>query len=62
MQFEALRHLDPMEEPSLAEMVEKSIDILSRNPDNGYFLYVEGIVFFFTPPNCISSCIEISFN
>lgn len=31
----------PVEEPSLVEMTEKAIKILSRNP-NGYFLLVEG--------------------
>ena len=44
MHFEALRPFDAMKEPSLAEMVDKSIDILSRNTENGYFLLVEGKV------------------
>ena len=42
MQYDALRHLDPLGEPSLAEMVDKSIDILSKNKEHGYFLHVEG--------------------
>ena len=42
MHFEALRPFDLMKEPSLAEMVDKSINILSRNTENGYFLLVEG--------------------
>ncbi|MFV0482421.1 MAG: alkaline phosphatase [Campylobacteraceae bacterium] len=32
---------DPNKEPSLAEMTQKAIDILSQNP-NGFFLMVEG--------------------
>jgi len=32
---------DPAKEPSLAEMTQKSIEILSKNP-NGFFLMVEG--------------------
>lgn len=28
-------------EPSLSDLVDKAIDILSKNP-NGYFLFVEG--------------------
>lgn len=32
---------DPAQEPSLAEMTTKAIDVLSQNP-NGYFLMVEG--------------------
>ncbi|MEW6425195.1 MAG: alkaline phosphatase [Bacillota bacterium] len=32
---------DPAKEPSLAEMTQKAIEILSRNP-NGFFLHVEG--------------------
>ena len=44
MQYEAVREeRDILGEPSLAEMVEKSINILSRNTEQGYFLYVEGI-------------------
>ena len=42
MHFEALRPIDLMKEPSLAEMVDKSINILSRNTENRYFLLVEG--------------------
>jgi len=32
---------DPSKEPSLAEMAEKAIEVLSRNP-NGFFLMIEG--------------------
>ncbi len=39
LQFELLRNKD--KEPSLSEMTEKAIKILSRNP-NGFFLLVEG--------------------
>ena len=46
MHFEALRPFDLMKEPSLPEMVDKSIDILSRNTENGYFLLVEGTAIF----------------
>jgi alkaline phosphatase len=35
---------NPILEPSLTEMTEKAIEILSRNP-NGYFLLVEGFHF-----------------
>ena len=46
MQYEAVREQrDGLGEPSLAEMVEKSINILSRNTEQGYFLYVEGKAF-----------------
>ena len=41
MQYEHDRPKDKAGEPSLAEMAEKSIDILSRNPE-GYVLLVEG--------------------
>jgi len=41
MQFEADRLDDPAGEPSLAQMTEKAIQILARNP-KGYFLLVEG--------------------
>jgi len=41
MQFEADRADDPAGEPSLAEMTEKAIEILSRDED-GFFLLVEG--------------------
>ena len=41
MQFEADRSEDTGGEPSLAQMTELAIDILSRNSD-GYFLLVEG--------------------
>ena len=47
MKFEVDRRLeeeqgeDDSKEPSLAEMVEKSLRILKRS-DNGFFLYAEG--------------------
>jgi alkaline phosphatase len=41
MQYEADRSEDPGGEPSLAQMTEKAIEILQRNP-KGYFLMVEG--------------------
>ena len=41
MQYEHDRAGDEAGEPSLAEMAEKTIDILSRNPE-GYVLLVEG--------------------
>jgi hypothetical protein len=48
MNFEVDRLSDKWGEPSIAEMVDKSIDILKRGP-TGYFLFVEGkIVFSFT--------------
>lgn len=39
MSYETLR--DASVEPSLAEMVEKAVNLLSKN-DKGYFLFVEG--------------------
>ncbi|CAK8698630.1 unnamed protein product [Clavelina lepadiformis] len=41
MQYEAERESDKAGEPSLAEMTQKSIEILRKN-SNGYFLLVEG--------------------
>ena len=41
MQFEVDRVLDRAGEPSIAEMTEKAIEILKKNP-NGFFLLVEG--------------------
>jgi alkaline phosphatase len=42
MQYEADRiEKNPIEEPSLTEMTQKAIELLSTNP-NGYFLLVEG--------------------
>ncbi len=41
MQWDAERVNDTAGEPSLTDMVDKAIDILSKNP-NGYFLFVEG--------------------
>ena len=42
MRYELDRHKDKGGEPSIAEMVEKAIKILQKNP-KGYFLLVEGI-------------------
>ena len=42
MRYELDRHKDKAGEPSIAEMVEKAIKILQKNP-KGYFLLVEGI-------------------
>jgi len=39
MSFEVFR--DPLKEPSLEEMTEKAIELLSQN-EKGYFLFVEG--------------------
>lgn len=44
MHYELDRSKDIEGEPSLAHMVEKAIDMLSRYPD-GYFLFVEGNYF-----------------
>ena len=41
MQYEWERNKDKAGEPSLAEMVDKAIKVLSYNQD-GYFLLVEG--------------------
>lgn len=41
MQYEVDRAEDAAGEPSIAEMTEKAIKILSKNP-KGYFLMVEG--------------------
>jgi alkaline phosphatase len=41
LQYELERQSSPEKEPSLAEMTEKAMDILSRNP-RGFFLMVEG--------------------
>jgi len=41
MKYEIDRENDPAGEPSLAEMTELAIDILSKDPD-GFFLMVEG--------------------
>ena len=43
MQYEVYREEDTAGEPSIADMVEKAINILKRS-DDGYFLFVEGIV------------------
>ncbi len=40
MEFEATRASDPAGEPSLADMTEKAISILSKNPE-GFFLVIE---------------------
>ena len=42
MHYELYRDKDKAGEPSIAEMVEKAIEILQKNP-KGYFLLVEGI-------------------
>lgn len=42
MHYELYRDKDKAGEPSIAEMVEKAIKILQKNP-KGYFLLVEGI-------------------
>ncbi len=41
MQYESDRALDTAGEPSLTEMTDKAIKMLSHNP-NGYFLHIEG--------------------
>lgn len=41
MQYEVDRAEDAAGEPSIAEMTEKAIKILNKNP-KGYFLMVEG--------------------
>jgi len=41
MQYEVDRANDSAGEPSIAEMTEKAIKILQKNP-KGYFLFVEG--------------------
>ena len=41
MQYEAEREDDAAGEPSLAEMVEKAIQMLRKN-SKGFFLFVEG--------------------
>ena len=43
MQYEVDRLNDTAGEPSITEMTEKAIQILSKNP-KGYFLFVEGNV------------------
>jgi alkaline phosphatase len=40
MEYEAKR-IKTLDQPSIVEMTEKAIQILSRNP-NGFFLFVEG--------------------
>ena len=42
MQYESDRiEKNPVDEPSIIEMTQKAIELLSTNP-NGYFLLVEG--------------------
>lgn len=41
MKYEVDRLSDPAGEPSIEEMTEMAIKILSKNP-KGYFLFVEG--------------------
>lgn len=43
MKYEFERKQDTAGEPSIADMVRKSIDILKRDK-NGYFLFVEGLL------------------
>ena len=47
MQYDLQRSEDKAGEPSLAEMTEKAIRILKRQP-KGFFLLVEGIISFIT--------------
>ena len=42
MNYEVDRAEDAAGEPSIAEMTEKAIKILQKNP-KGYFLFVEGM-------------------
>ena len=42
MNYEVDRSEDAAGEPSIAEMTEKAIQILQKNP-KGYFLLIEGI-------------------
>ena len=42
MQYESQR--DPSTDPTLAEMTEKAIEVLSKNK-NGFFLLVEGLLY-----------------
>ena len=42
MQYDLERNDGSNGEPSIAEMTQKAIEILSRNSPNGYFLFVEG--------------------
>ena len=53
MQYEADRNKDKLGEPSLAEMTEKAIRMLSRNP-KGYFLFVEGKKLYFSEHKVLS--------
>lgn len=47
MKYESERvEKNPLDEPSILEMTQKAIELLSVNP-NGYFLLVEGNVYFF---------------
>jgi alkaline phosphatase len=44
MSYEIDRIAQPViDEPSISEMTEAAIDMLSRNP-NGFFLLVEGVI------------------
>lgn len=47
MNFEVDRPNDTFGEPSLAEMVEKAIQILEQD-EEGFFLYVEGDIIVFS--------------
>ena len=41
MQFDAKRSRKETGQPSLSEMVQKAIEILSKNTEQGFFLMVE---------------------
>lgn len=63
MNFEADRPNDKWGEPSLADMVEKAIQILQRGPE-GFFLLVEGaslspILYFHVFDACILDLIRM---
>ena len=46
MNFDADRHRqNPIQEPSLVEMVEKAIQILQKG-NNGFILFVEGLCYY----------------
>ena len=53
MKYEVDRADDAAGEPSIAEMTEKAIQILQKNP-KGFFLLVEGI------KRSVKLCLEMS--
>lgn len=57
MQYDLERDKGPNGEPSLAEMTDKAIRILSHNT-RGYFLMVEGRLVPFSPWNCLLFFVE----